>query len=159
MFRIFLSFAVLLSLATSAIAQTVQLENLRANSGVGTKRFTEFGVKQAFTEVAVPIVERYDVDAMRTIRARNESASTASAQPSPRPDRSDSGASSNSNKTFVCKIYCESASGPPIYREFSGKNREEVARTVGDNANSICKGGGFSKSSNRSFDPSQCTAK
>ena len=78
----------------------------------------------------------------------SSSASTASSQKSDSP-----------SKTFICRIYCNSGSGPQITREFSGPNREAVARMIDENSHNICRDSGFSRSSSIRFDASQCREK
>ena len=68
--------------------------------------------------------------------------------------------SSPKNKTFVCEIYCESRNDPRISREFGGSSRDEVARYIDANADSICKNSGISnKASGIHFSASQCREK
>ena len=76
------------------------------------------------------------------------------------PSQSASSASGSDNqKTFVCKIYCQSTSGSITRYELSAKNRREAANYVGDNADEICRSNGHSYASNKAFSERQCSEK
>lgn len=95
----------------------------------------------------------------------------ASSTPSTEPTRSDESSagtavSPNSRRSsetkqqrFVCRIYCQSGTGPVIEREFTGSSREAVAREIDRNSNEICRSSGFTRSSSSRFDASQCRQK
>ncbi|WP_334277824.1 hypothetical protein [Roseateles microcysteis] len=91
--------------------------------------------------------------------ARSSSGNTSSPSSSSGSSSSTSAGKGSAPKTFVCTIYCNSASGPRIEREFKGPDRETVARMIDENADQICRGTGFSKASGSRFNPSQCRAR
>jgi len=93
-------------------------------------------------------------------RARAAAASYSSSSSSTSSSSSNSSQkSAPSNKTFVCRIYCNNSSGPQITREFTGPDRAAVARMIDDNAHNICRDSGMSRASSSRFDPSQCREK
>ncbi len=107
-----------------------------------------------------------DVDSARVEdlrRARAAAASYSSSSSSSSSLSSSSSSSSQksapSNKTFVCRIYCNSSSGPQITREFTGPDRATVARMIDDNGHTICRDSGMARASSSRFDPSQCREK
>ena len=98
-------------------------------------------------------VRNAEIDARRSSGASGStSRDSSSGQPSAKP--------SQKNKMFVCEIYCESRNGPRISREFNGSSKDEVARYIDANADSICKNSGVSKkASDIRFSASQCKEK
>lgn len=66
-------------------------------------------------------------------------------------------ATTPSAKRFSCKIYCNSASGPTIRREFAAANRKAAATQAEEAANSLCRQDGYKGSSSDSFSESQCS--
>lgn len=91
--------------------------------------------------------------------SRGSSSSSGTSSSSTSSSSSTGSGKSGAQKTFVCTIYCNSSSGPRIEREFTGPDREAVARMIDENSHSICRGSGFAKSSSSKFNPSQCRAK
>jgi hypothetical protein len=98
------------------------------------------------------------IDNIHQINQNLRSYSSSSSNSSNTSSNSSS-AAQKSTKTFLCEIYCESASGPRITREVKAANRHEAATYMGDNANEICRGTGFSKASGRNFPDGQCREK
>jgi hypothetical protein len=78
----------------------------------------------------------------------NESVSQAPAKNKPVGD-----------KVFVCKIYCKSAGGPSINREFKAPSKSIAAKQAGDQAGAFCAESGNKTASNVSFSESQCYEK
>lgn len=66
---------------------------------------------------------------------------------------------SDNQKKFVCKIYCQSASGPITSYELTAKNRRAAANYVGDHADEICHSDGHSYASKKAFSENQCSEK
>jgi hypothetical protein len=64
---------------------------------------------------------------------------------------------SSDTKTYQCKIYCKSASGPVVYQKFQAASRRDAAKMAGDRANNICATQGHSYSSAAEFKESQCS--
>lgn len=136
------------------LAEDINFSDLQ-RPGVGLSRSAS--VPGLASEGASFIGRFSEVDSGRVedLRHSRSAASTSSSSTS----SSSSQKSAPSNKTFVCRIYCNSGSGPQITREFSGLNREAVARMIDDNSHSICRDSGMSRSSNIRFDASQCREK
>lgn len=78
---------------------------------------------------------------------KTPSTTTTTKAPTPTP----------SAKRFSCKIYCNSASGPTIRREFVAANRKAAASQAEEAANSLCRQDGYKGSSSASFSESQCS--
>ena len=103
----------------------------------------------------------------RVLDVRNERAEerrrAMAAAPPPTPSGGDKPGSAKpaapAAKKFICSIYCLGPSGPRIEREFSGPDRDTVAREIGNNADSVCQGSGYNRASGKAFSASQCRAK
>lgn len=67
--------------------------------------------------------------------------------------------SASAPKTYECKIYCKSASGPVVYRRFQASSRKDAAKLAGDQANQICAADGKSHANSVDLSESQCVAK
>lgn len=61
-------------------------------------------------------------------------------------------------KSYVCTIYCNTASGPSIHHELTAKSRTEAARSAGEMANGLCRDKGYSKASSLTLPERQCRA-
>lgn len=60
---------------------------------------------------------------------------------------------------YTCKIYCKSASGPSVERDFRAGSRREAAQLAGDGADAICQRAGHVMASARALPESQCWTK
>lgn len=60
------------------------------------------------------------------------------------------------SKTFECKIYCKSGSGPTISRRIEASSRKDAAKLAGDRSNEFCEKAGLGKSSVLTLAESQC---
>ena len=61
-------------------------------------------------------------------------------------------------KRFVCRIYCKSAAGPVILREFNAATRRDAAQQAGDAANQLCANAGHGSASSLALPESQCNS-
>jgi hypothetical protein len=104
-------------------------------------------------------VDSARIEDLRRSRAAAASSSSSSSSTSSSSSSSSSQKSSQSNKTFICRIYCNSNTGPVITQEFIGPDRATVARIIDDNGHTICRNSGMSRASSSRFDPSQCREK
>jgi hypothetical protein len=59
-------------------------------------------------------------------------------------------------KVFECRIYCKSAAGPTITRNFEAVSRKDAAKMAGDRANEFCAQDGKSHASPVALAESQC---
>ncbi|WP_146204644.1 hypothetical protein [Massilia glaciei] len=59
-------------------------------------------------------------------------------------------------KTFECKIYCKSASGPVTYFKVDSASRGEAAKYMDEHADEICRKNGLAHASGLKFSESQC---
>jgi hypothetical protein len=60
------------------------------------------------------------------------------------------------NKTFECKIYCKSASGPVIFTSIEAGSRRQAADLAAKQADQVCAASGKSHASSVKFSESQC---
>ncbi len=97
-------------------------------------------------------------DGDRRVEARNSRSNEADAV-SQSPNSLNNRSVTPSAKSFVCTIYCNSASGPTIRRETMAKSRAEAARILGDQADSLCRGDGHARASSLSLPERQCREK
>lgn len=61
-------------------------------------------------------------------------------------------------KSYVCTIYCNTASGPTIRHELTAKSRIEAATSAGEIADNLCRDKGYSKASSLTLPERQCRA-
>lgn len=92
-------------------------------------------------------------------RSRAAAASYSSRSSSSSSASSSSKKSAPSNKTFICTIYCVSASGPKVQHEVKASSKAEAARYMSNNSDQICKSDGLGKASSASFSENQCREK
>lgn len=142
-------------------AEQYDFDKLLMNASTEKGPFIVSGAAQNATEALSRFAE---IDSLRADeyirRARAPSSEMSVSSSSSSSSSSDKKSPlAASQKTFVCKIYCESASGPVIYRDFSAADRSDAARQAADVVHKACKSSGFSKASNVRFDPAQCSAK
>ena len=97
-------------------------------------------------------------DGDRRAEERN-SRSTGTAASSQSSNSSNNRSATPSAKTFVCTIYCNSASGPTIRRETLAKSRADAAKILGDQADSLCRVDGHARASSLSLPERQCREK
>jgi hypothetical protein len=149
-----------LGLGLLAHSQEINFKDLTRTGIPVVKRFTVEGVERDGREYLAKFdgVDTDRVDEARS-RASSYSSSSSSSSNSSSTSSNSSSATQKSTKTFLCEIYCESALGSRITREVKAANRHEAATYMGDNANEICRGTGFSKASGRSFPDGQCREK
>lgn len=142
---------------SAALAQTpaekpLNFEDLARTGLNPTPSFRAQGVAHQVNELVDGFGRSHNVERDARRSSSNSSSSSSSSS-------STNAGKSSAQKTFVCTIYCNSSSGPRIEREFKGPDRDAVARMIDENADSICRGTGFSKASSSRFNPSQCRAK
>lgn len=153
--------AVLLLTGSATLAQTPADKPLNfddlARAGLNpTSSFRAQGVAHQVNELVDGLGRSHNVEREASRRSSSSSGSSSSSSSS---SSSTSSSKSGAQRTFVCTIYCNSSSGPRIEREFTGPDREAVARMIDENSHSICRGSGFAKSSSSKFNPSQCRQK
>jgi len=141
-----------------ANSQEINFKELgRAGSPV-IKRYVVEGVAQD----GQTYLKNFDgIDAAR-VEARRAAAASSSSYSGGQSSSNTSSQQSSATKgpkQYECKIYCKRSDGPVTYKTVSAGSRSEAAKIVGDNADQICAGDGYSYASNKSFPESQCREK
>lgn len=162
MYGKYLISAIFLGISMTIFAQEINFDDLQRPGSELSRTATISGLAAEGLRYRDQFIGNDDVriEEANQARSRYSSSSSSSSSGSSSSSNQSVSKSSQKSKTFICEIYCESASGPRISREFNGANKDEVVRYVGDNADRICNSSGVSKrASGRSFSASQCREK
>jgi len=89
------------------------------------------------------------------VLSEQRASSASNAAPSAKSSASRS-SSASTLKTFECKVYCKSASGPVTYHTVNTASRGEAAKYMGEHADEICLSKGMKYASSIAFPESQC---
>jgi hypothetical protein len=65
----------------------------------------------------------------------------------------------STSKAWVCRVYCQSASGPVVTHTVEATTRAEAAKIMDRTSDQVCRSNGYSYASGRAFPERQCSEK
>lgn len=86
------------------------------------------------------------------------SASTSGSETSNSP-ASNAASTPMSSRTWVCRVFCKSSSGPVVTHSVQAKSRTEAAKYMDRAADQVCRNNGLSYASGLAFPERQCSEK